>query len=367
MDNLTAGNPCAHRVRVSYIETSSTIYEGMPVCYNFDTTTNWFGGSASDGAVTTSSTLTAGSPTTAQAKYIEVELPDDGNKMWFAGVVAAGGWCGKTTASDSTGVNIDIYVPNGAIVPVRTDLYCTEGRTILAIKTDAQHLTVPLDSAQCRAVAVSMETKDRTTAGLVLAKLAPDMFIYQENTGDKFLVDDEDSANMVLNRINVETIQTTGNFTALRVCSKSSAGAAANGYGLAIDGMGEVSAANSGHVAANTFWLNLTGGTLLYNLYACECGIWCSGDVTLSSAEVIAPLYCTTEIPTACAPAEHYMMYFRSQGLDHPDAWFKASQATSIGAVACGATTKTWDASDIAIPLKIGSTTYYIYASDSNS
>ena len=47
MDNLTAGNPVAHRVRV-YYEGSNTIYEGMLLHYNHDTTTNCFVGSVSE-------------------------------------------------------------------------------------------------------------------------------------------------------------------------------------------------------------------------------------------------------------------------------------------------------------------------------
>jgi hypothetical protein len=56
--NLTAGNPRAHRIRV-YYEGSNTITEGMSLCYNHDTTTNWFGGSQTAGTIT-ASTTTAG-------------------------------------------------------------------------------------------------------------------------------------------------------------------------------------------------------------------------------------------------------------------------------------------------------------------
>ena len=127
MDNLTAGNPVAHRVRV-YFEGTTTIYEGMPVCYNYDTTTNWFGGSVADtGEVTASTTTAETSPN--EGRYIRVERPIAGNLLHFAGVVAKGGWCGTTGAKA-----VDIYVPNGAIVPVRCDVDTTVGVTILCME-----------------------------------------------------------------------------------------------------------------------------------------------------------------------------------------------------------------------------------------
>jgi len=352
-------DPKARRISVYYTE-ASTIYEGMPVCYDFDTTDNWMGvdGSKID-FTTTASTSGLESTSTAESyqnegKFIYVENVDNTNKMWFAGVVAGGDHVGQVGPRA-----IDIYIPNGAIVPVRTDLYCTVGRTVLALKTGVQHLTVPLDSGQCRSVAVAMETADRTTAGLVLAELNPSRFIYQDNTGDTLLIDDEDSADIVLNRINVESIQTTGRFTGLTVNVHCSGGASASGYGMALDACATVSATPNTHVSTSTHWLNLTGGTPACNMCALEAGIWCSGDATLSSVEVLSPLYLTTEVPAACAPTDksHVMMYFRSQGPDHPDGWFKASSATCIAYTAD--TTGTNQSG--AIKFYIGGTAHYLH------
>ncbi|KKK79843.1 hypothetical protein LCGC14_2829430, partial [marine sediment metagenome] len=103
-DNLTAGNPRAHAVRVYYFGTS-TIYEGMPVCYD-NSTTNWFGGSVSNGEVTASTTTAEGSQN--EGKYIRVENPNADNVSMFAGVVKKGGWVGKIGPRV-----LDIYIPNG--------------------------------------------------------------------------------------------------------------------------------------------------------------------------------------------------------------------------------------------------------------
>ena len=163
-DNLTAGNPRAHKVRV-YYEASDTIQRGQAVCYNYDTTANWFGGSvANDGTITTSTTTAEGSQN--EGKYIRVEKPTADNAEFFAGVVAQGGWVGKTGPRV-----VDIYIPNGAVVPVRTDksivikdkLYLEHGEYELINATQ-------VGMGIC--VAVADETVDRTSpAGIVLAKL----------------------------------------------------------------------------------------------------------------------------------------------------------------------------------------------------
>ena len=196
-DNLTAGNPRAHRVRLYYTE-NSTIYEGMPVCYEFDATTNWFGGSVSDGAVTATTTTAEGSHN--EGKYIRVEDPDADNVHAFAGVVTKGGWCGQTGP-----LALDVYVPNGAIVPVRADQACVVGQTILCVNSAEQHLTAPHGDTS-RPVAVAMETDDTdVTTGLVLAELNPDRFIYQRGDGNALLVDDIDTDWQRVNTLQIES------------------------------------------------------------------------------------------------------------------------------------------------------------------
>ena len=243
MDNLTAGNPRAHRVRL-YYDGTATINEGMPLCYNYLTTENWWGGSVSDGAVSATNTTAEGSQN--EGKYIRVCSPvivstDDGTPssgsklitsttsgdysefndlevgMWVvvtgtdvtngtykvtavtqgedsvtagtitldmanasgttadvaisinnyphhAGAVTRGGWCGKTGPRA-----LDVYVPNGAIVPIRTNKSCVIGDG-LSLGNDAyEAITGNGEAAPC---ATSMEVVNRSSAnGGVLAKL----------------------------------------------------------------------------------------------------------------------------------------------------------------------------------------------------
>ncbi|KKK50752.1 hypothetical protein LCGC14_3121890, partial [marine sediment metagenome] len=162
-------NQNADKKRVFYTETS-TIYEGMPVCYEFDATTNSDDGTTAEGSQN-------------EGKYRRVEDPDANNIDAFAGVVAGAEYAGRTGPRW-----LDIYVPNGAIVPVRTDQNCLINQTILAVTTASQELGVPLVT-DSQPVAVAMETVDRGTAGIVLARLCPDAFMYQDHAGTALSVD----------------------------------------------------------------------------------------------------------------------------------------------------------------------------------
>lgn len=158
----TAGNPRAHRVRV-YYEGTNTIYQGMPLCYNHDTTTNWFGGTVSNGEITASTTTAEGSQNVG--KYIRVEEPSLNNQRFFAGVVAPGGWVGTSGPAI-----LDVYVPNGAIVPVRTDLSVVINEKAYLEPSTNDIVNTAVAGGPC--VGFFMETIDRSsTNGLALVKL----------------------------------------------------------------------------------------------------------------------------------------------------------------------------------------------------
>ena len=176
--NLTGGNPLAHRIRV-YFEGTDTILEGMPLCYNYDTTDNWFGGSMTLGAVTETSTTAEGSQN--EGKYIRCELPANGNLIHFAGVVAKGS-PGIGAAGPCA---IDVYVPNGAIVPVLCDVDTTTGRTVLSIAEGQEELGCSNGTATSRPVGIAMETETALdgTADITLCKLDPNLFLYASMDG----------------------------------------------------------------------------------------------------------------------------------------------------------------------------------------
>ncbi len=285
-------------VKRVYYEGSSTIYEGMPVCYNFNTTTNWLGVSSFE---TASTTTAEGSQN--EGKYIRVENPASDNLLWFAGVVCAGSWCGTTGPSA-----LDVYIPNGAIVPVRASVACTTGLTILALESASQELTQPLSATQGRPVAISAETRalsdvtsvaitafsdySGTVAGtvratcthglpsgttgvkiigtddyngehtvtyidssyfyftatfvatetgtmtknvdIVLARLCPNEFIYQDLTGTALSVASLGTSAIVVNKIRLTTAQTTGDCTALSISLAATAQTAGSATALSV-------------------------------------------------------------------------------------------------------------------------------------
>jgi hypothetical protein len=174
MANVQFGtNVASIRKKRVYYTGSDTINQGMAVCYDYDTTTNVLGYDTGDSTVfdsrdqSTPDTTAEGNQN--EAKFLHVEQPSDDNIDFLAGFVAPGGYLGTTGPKW-----IDIYEPNGAIVPVRTDVSCTVGQTRLYLEGG----DYALGSAGAevgnavRLVALAEETVDRSsTAGLVLARV----------------------------------------------------------------------------------------------------------------------------------------------------------------------------------------------------
>ena len=172
-------DPKSKRISV-YFTGETTIYEGMPVCYDYDTTDNWLGVASIDFTSTASSITESG--TTAEGaqnegKFIRVEIPSASNLGHFAGVVAGADHEGETGPKA-----IDIYVPNGAVVPVRCDVDTSTGVTILAMTSGEEELGFLAADSRSIAIAMEDETGLDGTAGVTLAKLDPDMFSFNYGT-----------------------------------------------------------------------------------------------------------------------------------------------------------------------------------------
>lgn len=148
-----------------YYEGASTIREGMPLCFHYDTTDNIDGWSDSSGAVGT----TTAEGYQNEGKYKRVEDPTETNRMWLAGYVAGNSQSGKIGPRW-----LDIYVPNGAIVPVWTTANCTGGLTVLGLSDGVTALVKSTGDDDPLACAVAEETVNRSSVnGLVLAKIFP--------------------------------------------------------------------------------------------------------------------------------------------------------------------------------------------------
>lgn len=372
------GIPNAEMVkqRVYYTE-SSTIYEGMPVCYEFDATTNWLGVDSGD------SDVFGANPTrdpyldtsTAEGyhnegKLIRVEDPDDDNIHAIAGFVI-----GQHNVNKTGPCTIDIAVSNGAVIPVRTDLNCTVGRTVLAIHTGEQMLTSPHETAG-RPVAVAWETVDRSeTTGLVFAKVDPNMFIWQQGDASSLLIDDQDTTSpLKLNKIYASTAQTGGRFMAFDVQVTITGTPANTGYGYCLYTQLDVSGIMTGQNAGNSFWTNFnSGGDISGDYYGVEIGIYESGaDLSgLSGSDTIAPLCLRYQLDATNGPGANcqWMMYLRAEGDggDTPDGLFACYSSAAINMNAQSAASVSH-----VIPIKMVATEsggaaagiYYIMVSD---
>jgi len=373
MSYVSYGNDTlATRKKVRFYNRESsaeTLYEGQPLCYIFDSTTNEMGINKQTGA--------EGSTTAEsyhnEGKLVQVEKPYSDNLLHFAGVVASGSWCGKSIAATSW-VDIDVFIPNGAVVLVRADVECTVGRTILALESDSQALTQSLGATQGRPVAIAMETNATldSTAGLIMARLCPNEFIYQDHTGDALIACvGADVGDVVVNRINVTSAQTDDRFTAFEIKAEmtgtGSSMSGGCGFGLALYTETNISGILSDSQNAGvSHWTNLNAGADLTSQYfAMEIGIYESG-ADLSGCGFLAPLCLRMQIDGTNGPTakRQYQMYLRSEGGgSDPDGLFAAYTTKSIGMVG-----KSSAAVSHVIPIEIehssGAGTYYIMVSD---
>jgi hypothetical protein len=164
MNNLDY-DPIITRKRV-YYEGSDALKAGYALCYNHDTTTNWWGfGELTYGADKTEQSVTAEGEQN-EGKWMRVEKPATGNLDFFAGVVSQG--------QALTGpCFVDIDVPNGGITVVQANVACTTGVTKLYVSAGSYYLMGQgtVGAAQ-RCVGMAMETYDRSsTAGPIMARL----------------------------------------------------------------------------------------------------------------------------------------------------------------------------------------------------
>ena len=319
-------NSVARKQRVYYTE-SSTIYEGMPVCYEFNATANVLGYSKSSEANGT----TTAEGYQNEGKFLRVEDPDSDNIMFFAGVVATNECAGKTGPRW-----LDIYIPNGAIVPVRSYISSTVGVNALALMSGTQYFGNPnagMGGGAARYVAIAVETVDRSsTAGLCLAKLCPDQFMYQSCGSTKMKFATAGTVEVAANLINVQSSETTGTFTALFVRSEV-ATAPAGDVAYAIYGEANVTGVAGGvWCVGNRFSLNLWGGTQTAgHIHALGAEIYEEG-ANLTGTTVISPLFLRTQIDATNPPAvnSHYMITCRCDGADKPDGLLYAVSPDAI-------------------------------------
>ena len=373
-------DPKAKAIRV-YYEGESTIYEGMPLCYNWDTTDNWMGVSAAD---YTAETGTTNEGYQNEGKFIRVEDPAVDNFHAFAGVVAGSGKAGKTGPCA-----LDIYIPNGAIVPVRVGVNTLVGRTIVGLQTGLSYLVAPIAVEDFKPLGVAMET-DATLAGtpsIVLTKLEPGMFLSQNFSTDLYAGAGVGAASWLqgLNHLAIETAHTSGGWDTLRIATTASGIMAATGGACSINSYLKVTVPSDNTAAAVYYraTLSLTHlvGSVITNGSAIITGLHSqiggSDDVTCGHASALWADYGLTGTITGLSEVLHLshngtggqlnqMIYMRGGAdctyLMRLDALTGGGDVGPINDCTGNVTT---DANDKAIAINIDGDTFYLIAVDS--
>lgn len=204
--SVGAIDPIAQSKRVFFRQSGDTVRVGDLVCYNWDIT-----GDHKERSSAPQSSHLGGSGATTYAegnqsytgRLFIVEKPATTNLHAFAGVVKA---LGPKLGAD--GDMIEIWKPNGAVLPVMCDQYCTNGRTIVGLRNGAYEGSYP----EGRPIGIARETIDRSeTDGLVWVKVDPGMFGWVDADDSALTIDDEASgSDVVISKMRVTSAQTTG-------------------------------------------------------------------------------------------------------------------------------------------------------------
>ncbi len=303
----------ARKKRVYYTGTD-TIYEGMPLCYEFDATDNVLGydkGAGGDVVCQTTPETTA-EGNQNEGKFILVEDVAADNIQWFAGVVAGNSYGGMIGPRW-----LDIYIPNGAIVPVRTDLSCTVGRTVLTLVSASQELT-----GSGRPVAIAEETVDRSGGddGIVLAKLDVSLFAYQKNGSNNLLLTSTSAG--ILNDIRCDFAHTSGNsanfliYTTLSSALASDGGICSAQVFLGIDG---TITATTSYTRAVLAQLNLAGTINGSNVHLTGLHAQLSGTPTFTECAKVSGLWVDCVLGVAPSTGDYVGIRISNNGANQSE------------------------------------------------
>jgi hypothetical protein len=335
----------------------------MPVCYNNDTTDNILGW---DNDASQAIGSTTGEGYQNEGKFMRVENPAATNLMWFAGVVAAGGYCGKVGPKW-----LDVYEPNGAIMPVHSSLSSTVGRTVFAIRPAAQTFTQPLYAASataCVVVGLAEETVDRSsTNGLCLARISRELFINQGYglTTNLLVGTGATTGTHRLNSISFESAATGGTTEGLYIRAE------ALGEGCAVQAIQAstvISNATQAAMQCASFTTTWKTGAIAgaHSFYVAEFKYenQDSTPADIDTATLHSVLRLVSNVSATTPPAANtvYWMSCNAEGADKPDGLLFADGLTDIGAYASTGNAPALATGDIMIPIRLAGTTYYLVA-----
>lgn len=290
-----------------------------------------------------------------------VEKPDSENLQNYAGVVKS---LGPEAGGD--GDMIEIFVPNGAIVPVRAGIYCYKGVTVLAVQDGSYSLETPVYGTESAVVAIAMETIDRTTDGLVWARLLGVNYFENGNYNVPLRTGDGISSGTIrVFERDISTRQTGGAIQATVFRTRLKGSGSTCPYGGALVAEVYVEGSNDAPLdGINAFHANVVldpGCTVPQQITAVYARITeVAGFGGDKSSAVVAPLLCETVCDDENAASILAQMIFTSGGNDTPDVWFYARQANAVAQGSGGGAMANTATCALFLPVNIAGTLFYI-------
>jgi len=364
-------DPIAQSKRVFFHAdtTTASLKVGQPVCYNSDSVLDHKKRTSDPAHIGITQHTYAEGAQDFTGRLFVVEEPLSANLHAFAGIVKA---LGPLAGAD--GDMIEIWVPNGAVLPCWIDQSVTTDQTVLGIRNSVANVSYPGTP-----IGIAKETINRTTAGLCWVKVDPNMFLYQyPNTNLSVGASVTD-----LHHSRVTSAATTG-FDHLDLRTTLTGTITSGNFKGILSYMDLSGSMADGYIASLHGQLNLSGvitgsGTMLFGVMA-----QVHGSPTFTECSHVAAIWADTILgvaPTAGFCEVVYMSHNGAAQLDQivymygnakvdyiwrMDACQDGAAANAIEGCLCDGT-KSYDAGDVAIRVNIDGDVFYIFASDSNA
>ncbi len=376
---------------------TDTVKVGYNVCYNSDVAADYqektanpiTGQFGADGNETTY----AEGVQAFTGRLLIVEQPASGNLQDWAGVVAA---LGEKNGAD--GDWIEIWVPNGAMVPVWTNASCTRGSTVLGPASGSYIMQADTGDGDPLGCAVAQETVDRSsTNGLVWAKIYKpgesgfNMYLTPKRSvvtgyayglsidGTDMLTGTAASKSYVVQISgDRETAAATGDSNdALLKISGNNYGA--NDTNFIFRGLNAAinnrSGGTIGRIDHSLGTQGKSGGTcgtimgltITAENYGTVSDLFGGLDIVLKNEAAVATtefgIRIRNENNSIAGPVESVFNISETGANTGFTYLFKLAAAANVGVIAASGDI-TFTSSDVLIPIRIGSTTYYLVATD---
>ena len=345
-------DPIARTKRVFWRpDTDATVLKvGQPVCYASDCITDHKERTADPTHLGLRKDSYAEGKQEFTGRLFIVEEPLTANVNAYAGICKS---LGPKAGADGDMIEIFVDTP-GAIVPVWTNLNCLLDQTIMGIRNGEADVSHTVRNTS-KNIGVAVEDKDRSgNDGMVWMRMGG--FFY-DNPNEPLSIDDAaNGEQVVVNYINVKSLQTSGSFSALKIQAESAAGASTvSQRGMALKAVAIVSASVANIVIGTTIEMEITGGTVGEYATPLQVKLYESGATLSSMGGKLSVLNLCVQVAQAPTANSFGWIYLEHHGAEAPDFLLMSDSAAAVPIAGASDTTTTHK-----IPCRFGGVTYYI-------